>query len=478
MSGNKPYAHDPSEFGSEFTARIAAHPRVAYYPIPKTDLVVMMVIDEVLVSGSALQNNSLRGHLNSNAEVVGTVFDSHDDLVQVWRLNKTPGKHKVPDVAVAVWEARKMLSHSEASHVAPNHVIVPAPNFHMCPWGPPDEVPATAVPPELGDGTPGVRVTVIDAGYVTGGPIDGRLEHAARFAEWFTPGAANPWPTEPMSIGADPLDQNGDRMLDALVGHANFVAGVIAQACPAAEIDIVSHNGSFVEHDAYGAAAPIPTEASVARSLWKVLTSAPPSDVINVGFAFPTLPYVPPVGAPVGGPPSWTFQAVLNVTKGSPTLIVAPAGNQNSFVPQFPAAFHVAYPERVIGVGSVTKTGPPRVPTWTKSDFSNYGSWVACCTKGVEVVSSFVTGWNGKATEEAEHEGPAHPDKTFSGWATWEGTSFAAPKVAGGIAQAISSSRAGFAAPLTPYQAWEALITGRGTGGLDMGTLLDGLPPI
>ena len=48
-NGNKPYEDRPGEFRSEFTARVAAHPRVAYLPIHKTELMFMMVIDELLV---------------------------------------------------------------------------------------------------------------------------------------------------------------------------------------------------------------------------------------------------------------------------------------------------------------------------------------------------------------------------------------------------------------------------------------------
>ena len=79
---------------------------------------------------------------------------------------------------------------------------------------------------------------------------------------WVQETAANP--------GVDPLDQDGDGRLDALVGHANFVAGVVAQACPTATLEVVSHNGAFVNSD--DADTPIPTEASVALSLWEVCT--------------------------------------------------------------------------------------------------------------------------------------------------------------------------------------------------------------
>ena len=130
------------------------------------------------------------------------------------------------------------------------------------------------------------------------------------------------------------LDAGKDRRLDTLVGHASFVAGVIAQACPQARITLVNHNGAFVEQDV--ADTPIPTEASVARSLWEHRDAA----VINVGFAFATLPSSLAVANSVdpSGPPSWTFELVL---RGIPrtTVLVAPAGNQGSRTRQYPAAF-------------------------------------------------------------------------------------------------------------------------------------------
>src|SRR5215831_12255830 len=99
MNGNKPIA---KKFTSNFTERIAAHPRVAYYPIPHSNDVVMMVVDELLVCGDVVKkNNSLFGHLKSGSVHVGSVLDSHNDLVQIWRLTKTPGNRKVPDVAYA-----------------------------------------------------------------------------------------------------------------------------------------------------------------------------------------------------------------------------------------------------------------------------------------------------------------------------------------------------------------------------------------
>ena len=79
-----------------------------------------------------------------------------------------------------------------------------------------------------------------------------------------------------------------------------------------------------------------------------------------------------------------------------------------------------------------------------RRSFSNHGDWVTCCTEGENVVSTFVTGWSGP-TEDAEPQGSPNagtqPTKNFSsGWASWSGTSFAAPKVAAAIARRVDET--------------------------------------
>lgn len=113
-----------------------------------------------------------------------------------------------------------------------------------------------------------------------------------------------------------------------------------------------------------------------------------------------------------------------------------------------------------------------------RTPFSNFGPWVACCTEGEGVVSSFVSGWVGKPTEEGEdQQGSPHPPKSFYGWAEWEGTSFAAPKVAAAVAQRVGAG-------MTPIQAWQNLTSPPAStpppspAGLQMGFVLHGLPPV
>ena len=76
----------------------------------------------------------------------------------------------------------------------------------------------------------------------------------------------------------------------------------------------------------------------------------------------------------------------------------------------------------MIGVGAVGPDGPT---PWT-----NYGEWVDACAPGADLVSSFFAKFDGPEPRI----NTVDPDK-FAGWATWSGTSFAAPVVAAALAR-------------------------------------------
>jgi hypothetical protein len=469
-NGNKP----PVRYESAFTRRVAMFPRVAYYPLPGRGCLtaVAMVINELLIGAQAAANNNVtaRLHFRGAFDTKRTVFGGLPTLpredVHIWRLSHTPGSLAYPDVADVVWDVRSLLPARMAAQVAPNHVLIPS-QFHSCPWGPPDETPDQgSLPPHA---SPPVRVAVIDSGYMTDSPINAWVLQPVEYGQWFTAtpstsgqfGPPYVWTDEPKEL----RDANEDSALDALVAHADFVAGVIAQACPRARITVVDHNGAFVVKA--DADTPIPTEASVARSLWQHRKA----QVINVGFAFATLPnaQVVPNTTDMSGPPSWTFELALQGVDSQQSVVVCPAGNQACPIRQYPAAFHLSSQHpNVIGVGSIT--------AGKRSVFSNYGPWVACCTEGEKVLSTFYAHWHGKTEDEEPAGYPnagTHPIKQFSsGWARWSGTSFAAPKVAAAVANKVGPAK-------SPPAAWLALKAEHpGTGGLGMGNVMAGLPPV
>jgi len=113
-----------------------------------------------------------------------------------------------------------------------------------------------------------------------------------------------------------------------------------------------------------------------------------------------------------------------------------------------------AHPE-VIGVASTNRRGNGRA--W----FSNWGEWCDCCARGDYVYSTFVH-WDGpvegESPDEIEH---------FRGWARWDGTSFAAPKVSAAIACLVAES----GGSLLPVEASRLLL--RGETGVPVTPLTD-----
>lgn len=446
-----------------FTARVLEHGRVGYYAYPvEADCaaLVAFVSDEILVADEVLGHGPAADRLNERCEHLGVVFEGESlpggRNVQIWRLPGATGG-RAADVAEFVWSFRKEIladSDLEPSQVAPNHVVIPAPNYHACPWGPPEPPRDDRSAPKMAED--GVRVAVIDSGWEDDGPAPGVVAGvvpALRFG--LLPTGALGWQLPAASPRVDP---NTGRLL-ALEGHANFVAGVVAQACCEAKIVVESLNASFVEANADPG---LPTEAAVARAFWNQREN----DLIHIGFAFATLPDVSRGMNPLlGGPPSWSFQIVLEALRekgDEKPFVVAPAGNQNCTVPQYPAAFWPTY-DNVVGVGSMRNLS-------NRSAFSNHGDWVRCCSEGDDVVSMFIN-FDGETEEPEPGPGDLHPTKYFTGWAAWSGTSFSSPKVTGALA---CRKRDG-----TPQDAWDALVAerGQGAGLLDMGERLYHLPP-
>jgi subtilisin family serine protease len=165
------------------------------------------------------------------------------------------------------------------------------------------------------------------------------------------------------------------------------------------------------------------------------------TDVIQCGFAFPTLDDYPSV----------VFAAVMEELRSEHAphegrvAVVAPAGNEQSRRRYWPAAL----PD-VIGVAATNRRGNARA--W----FSNWGDWCDCCARGEYVYSTFVH-WVGTV------EGELPTDREhFRGWARWDGTSFAAPKVSAQIAaEFVARDKA-----TPPADVAEELIAGVGAQGV------------
>lgn len=393
-----------------FSNRVRNHPRiVAHQPSPG-DPLSLAVKDQLLVCQSAW---STVQQILPDSIVLTTVLHG---------LSPAPGSEDVNVVKTAVHAGddifriidrlRDDLGANDAHKVSPNHVLIPAVESHGCPWGAP--TPINHPMPKLNrSAAPFVPVTIIDSGYQWDrrwgtNPLD-EFEVITESEAQYVSGKA--W----VDGVRDVPDATGDCVLDALAGHANFIAGVIAQGCEHAQITIRNHNGGFhPESDDF------PTEAAVARSLCE----SGHAKVINLGFAFVCY----------GNTISCVWDLAFNQI-GSDPIVVAPAGNQNSTKERYPAALHAKYPTQMIGVASIDGLNDDGSPK--RSSFSNHGGWVTCAAHGAHVHSTFLS--VDMPVEDDTATVRKSRDFTKSAWATWNGTSFATPRVVAELATDLSS---------------------------------------
>jgi hypothetical protein len=173
--------------------------------------------------------------------------------------------------------------------------------------------------------------------------------------------------------------------------------------------------------------------------------------VIQVGFAYAT--YAGKTGS-YRGFPSVAWDIVFGLLtsahqkKGDAWFVTAPAGNQNSSKSFYPAALAttvVPSPApnpsnafaNIVGVGSYTNSLDllPADTVYNGQTYSNNGSWVTASADGSGVLSTFITNFNG-----AVQDNPTSTRSFASGYATWNGTSFASPKVAAALAAVVAAN--------------------------------------
>jgi subtilisin family serine protease len=167
------------------------------------------------------------------------------------------------------------------------------------------------------------------------------------------------------------IDDNGNGVVDEGAGHGTMVAGVIARMAPQARLMPVKVLNSDGTGDLW---------TLVKGIRWAVNRGA---KVLNVSL-----------GVYQGGS---LIHDVIGEAYTRGAIIVTSAGNNHTDRPQFPAGV-----SKVIAVAAVN-------PYNKKTNFSNYGSHVDVVAPGAYIRSTW---WDG----------------TF---ATWSGTSFAAPFVTG-----------------------------------------------
>ncbi len=272
----------------------------------------------------------------------------------------------------------------------PDHVLTAA--SHACSATEPGPVDEGVLP------SPAVDVDSCTCGHCTGEGVlisiidTGLIPDAA---------AASPW-LAGVDGDIDPYGESG--MILEYTGHGTFSAGCLRSIAPKAEVYVergLQHGGS-----AY--------ESELAIQFAEGLQRSP--DIVIFCFAADTRKELSLLGFDM------VFEDYVTATKG--LTVLAPAGNEGTRKRKYPAASH-----SVIGVGALGTD-------WKKrADFTGFGGWVDVYSPGTDLVNAFATG---------KYEYKWEPDKGkvryFHGQATWSGTSFSTPIVAGLIARRMSAT--------------------------------------
>lgn len=232
-----------------------------------------------------------------------------------------------------------------------------------------------------------------------------------------------------------------DPMLGSLgthAGHGTFIAGILRQTCPEAEIvalAVMGADGIVPEHALTDAVAAVLAKQREEPGWADAM-------VLSLGYYAENaddLTY------------STGLREQLVALGRAGVAVFCAAGNDASSVPSYPAAFAVdpAYHDpEVVPLLSVTALNQ----SGSLAAFANDGPWVAAAERGVNVVSTTPVAADGSATAGTVTAGARRgphalndPDSFRSGFAVWSGTSFAAPAAAGAFLRALS----GISAPWT-----------------------------
>jgi serine protease len=229
-----------------------------------------------------------------------------------------------------------------------------------------------------------------------------------------------------------------DGDIDASAGHGTFIAGIIRQVCPEADIvavRVADSQGTVLEGEFMLAVRNMVKMMSLPRA-----KGGRQVDVINLSLGYYH-------ETPDDELFDRTLSDILLAARSRGCAIVCSAGNDATDRPAFPAAlwgwpgadFKVKDPANVaphVSVGALNPNG-------TMALFSNLGPWVRTYAPGAAVVSTHPS-FNGGVQAGSRDDRYGYqretidPDDFTGGFALWSGTSFAAPHVAALLAAAIA----------------------------------------
>jgi subtilisin family serine protease len=267
--------------------------------------------------------------------------------------------------------------------------------------------------------------------------------------------------TNPERTGT--LEDSLEGVLDSDAGHGTFIAGLIRQTCPDANIlaiRVMYGDGAVAEGDLLKALNRLTIRQAIAqdRNRPELLV-----DVLSLSLGYY---HELPSDAAYD---HMILEPLLELGRRG-VAVVAAAGNDSTTRHMYPAGFTphegglIPKPNRnavpVVSVGALNPNGT------TIALFSNAGSWVTCRRGGAALVSTMPLTFNGALQPIADvhvpgdgERGTIDPDDFRGGFATWSGTSFSAPILAGEIAQHLFDSKSldAIDAPSSVARAWQAI---------------------
>jgi Subtilase family len=214
-------------------------------------------------------------------------------------------------------------------------------------------------------------------------------------------------------------------------GHGSFIAGIVRQVSPDAQVlavRIMHSDGVVTESDLICALGLLAERVAAAEE-------GDPAAMVDVVSL--SLGYFDESADDVSFS-SGLWQAI-QLLLGLGVAVVAAAGNYATSRRFYPAAFadqaQPAVP--LISVGALNPNG-------TQALFSDSGRWVKAWAMGAAVVSTYPEDIN--ASREPGNEMPGRegldPDDYRGGFAVWSGTSFSAPLLAAHIARSLMEGAA------------------------------------
>jgi hypothetical protein len=265
-------------------------------------------------------------------------------------------------------------------HISGDALICPASEPEVVPQGSAPD-PGPTADRAAGEG---IRVVVIDTG----------LDQEASATHLWMRG-----------VSGDPDPGIQPPALLPYAGHGTFIAGVVRSVAPQAEVIVraaFSRVGAMFESD-------------LVVTLDRVLSEDSP-DIISMSAGTYSYDATGLLSFEV------FYENRLRHHKG--VALVVAAGNDSSRKQFWPAAA-----PWTVSVGALASD-------WrSRAQFSNFGGWVDVYAPGENLVNAYPTG------TYTYHEPPLAPGKAdFAGMASWSGTSFSTPVVAGLVAARMSST--------------------------------------